>query len=81
MIDSNARDMIKHGRCNFKNGSEHPNSKLNELQVRIIRNYPQYFGCMTHLSYMFNVSHSSISLIRRNKSWLHLLPEPQDYDL
>jgi len=72
---ANALDMLKHGVCYFKNGEEHPNSKLNELQVRIILKYPQYHGCMRHLSYIFNVSISSISLIRTGKSWRHVSSE------
>ena len=52
-------------------GSKHPQVKLNEREVRIIRNLK---GIVTHkeLAEVYGVSMCHISAIQNNKTWTHL---------
>ena len=63
----NVQDAVDRKR--MRHGSNHPNSKLNEFQVSIIRklNLP-----LKSISDIFGVGISSISQIRNNLSWEHV---------
>lgn len=71
----NMRDMSSKGRArgNGKDnkGSENPSSKLEEDKVKlIIEDLPLFNN--KELGLKFGVSHGTISLIRRGKTWKHL---------
>lgn len=58
----------------FKNGSEHRNSKLNELQVKIIKYLLKKSNLsQTVIASFFNVSIGTISSIKNNKTWKHVI--------
>lgn len=69
---NNKKDSIRLGTTFHPEGEKHPNAKLNSLQIRIIRKYPRYRGCLLHLSEYFGVSGSHIFNIRVGKKWRHL---------
>lgn len=55
-------------------GENHPNSKLNDIKVRTIRErYKTGLYTLLDLSNEFNVSLVLISLIIRRKSWKHVV--------
>lgn len=69
---ANSQDATKHGTATiFRKGENNQKSKLNNLQVRIIKKYPQYRGCLRHLSEYFGVAHQTIWVIRIGKGWVH----------
>jgi len=68
---NNHSDRKNHG--TLLGGCKNPRAKLNTLQVRIIRKYPTYRGCLTHLAEYFNMSKTNISDIRAGKTWNTLI--------
>lgn len=71
----NMDDMVKKGRARSGRislpGSQNPSSKLSEEQVVEIIGLLSVFN-NKQIAFLYNVSHSQISLIRLNKSWKHL---------
>jgi len=67
-----ANDRIKHGRIH--RGSKQWNSKLNEIQVRIIKhllkNRKLY---QREIAKIFNVNLATINDIKMNKTWRHVI--------
>lgn len=45
---------------------------LTTEDIRVIRTFPQYHGCQTHLAQRFKVRQGTISAIRNNKTWKHV---------
>jgi len=64
---NNIADRNIHGTMLY--GESNCNSKLNDLQVRIVKRYPVYRGSHTHLSEYFNVSRPQISNIIHGRQW------------
>ena len=69
---NNKKDSIRLKSVFLPKGEKHPNAKLNNFQVRIIKKYPQYRGCLRHLSEYFKVSSSHILNIRTGAKWGHI---------
>jgi len=69
---NNHADMMKHGTRLM--GENHHLSVLNELQVRIIRNYPKHYGDASYLTNVFKVSRRTIRDLRciTKRSWKHI---------
>jgi len=69
---NNQADKLKHNtdNCGERNGR----SKLNELQVRIIKKYPEKVSknVCDFLAGIFKVSFSTIYDIKHNRSWRHI---------
>jgi len=68
----NGQDRIRHDTRHY--GIESPIAKLNEIQVRIIKKYPEK-NCMNiyrFLSKIFCVSWSTIRAIRTGYNWRHI---------
>lgn len=66
----NEDDKLRHGRR--LQGERHHQAKLTETQVFDIRSRPFYRGIGQDLAREYGVSESSISGIRKGKSWGHL---------
>lgn len=68
---NNHKDKMGHGTHLY--GSKVPTSKLNELQVRIIKKLLEY-GNLTHkeIGEIFGVTRECISRISRNETWKHI---------
>ena len=64
---NNQKDRIKHNTSN--RGIYNNTTKLNELQVRIIRKYPKHYRYIKFLSNIFNVSEVTILKIRNKTNW------------
>lgn len=64
----NQNDRIKHG--TDENGSKSPNAKLSELDALLIK-----YSNDTHINIAkrFNVSRTTVTLIKTGKTWKHLL--------
>jgi len=69
---NNHKDKIGHGTHLY--GSKVPTSKLNELQVRIIKHLLKE-GKLTHkeIGEIFGVTRECISRISRNETWKHVI--------
>jgi hypothetical protein len=69
----NAKDRESRKRTNYRNGSRHHNSKLNESIVVSIRNEFSKRKCtLVHLSKKYGVSESTIERIVHYKLWKHI---------
>lgn len=68
----NLRDMHRKGRNNNLKGSAHPNSKLNEKDVREILDLVKVFT-LKEVAAFYNVGFKHISAIKLRKSWVHLI--------
>jgi hypothetical protein len=66
--EENCEDRIRHG--THPSRERNPNSKLTESDVNDIRSRPGYYGVNTQLAEQYGVSHSTISIIRSNKTWI-----------
>jgi hypothetical protein len=67
----NMEDCCNNG--NIPRGTVRANAKLNELQVRIIRNYPDHYGHNTYLAKVFNITSSMVTRIRQRRIWAHVV--------
>ncbi len=72
---NNHKDMMKHGTSTkgitYNEGEKHPNSKLNEWQVRVIRRCLELGMYQREVVKIFNVSRSCINHIK-NYNWKHI---------
>lgn len=84
----NMRDMVRKGRANCNlaamrarhrppKGEGHGCAILTALEVSAIKAVPYRFGIYAKLARHFNVSISAISLIRRRKKWVEVIPDEQ----
>lgn len=71
----NQQDRWRHGTAHSRppRGEKNVKAKLNRLQVRIIRKFPEYRGYRKDLSEIFNISVYTITAIKTNKIWKHLI--------
>ena len=69
---NNHKDRYQHGTAFI--GSNHPNAKMNEMQVRIIRKYPEANSKKVYsfLGKIFNVSYNTIKNVRLKRTWNHI---------
>lgn len=70
---NNHKDAFRNGKYNHE-GENHPQAKLNNLQVRIIKHllkYPKEFT-QREISRLFKISQPIISYIKKGKRWKHL---------
>ncbi len=67
----NSRDMVERGRSSY--GERNPASKLNQNQVREIRELCRQGHLPSKLAPRFGVSASLIKMIRRNEIWKHVV--------
>jgi len=67
----NMKHAILTGLKGIKKGIDNGNSKLNESDVRQIKNELSHLTC-SKLSEMFNVSRAAIHLIKNNTNWKHI---------
>ena len=68
----NTQDMIKKGRkANFE-GSNHPLSKLDEIDVLFIRQEREFGKKLKDIANKFGITFQTVSDICRGKTWKHL---------
>lgn len=69
----NIADMVERGRASRRPGSQHPNAKLEEQDVRTIRElYEQGGHTFQTLATMYDVSRGLISSIIAKRGWKHV---------
>jgi hypothetical protein len=68
---NNLTDRILHG--TLANGEKNGQSKLNEMQIHIIRRYAKFGISQRKIAKKFGVSNVTISHIVRRKIWNHIL--------
>jgi hypothetical protein len=65
----NIADMVAKGRNHKPKGSSHPNSRLNDDLVRLIRADPRSAG---EIAREYKIAQTQISRIKRRTSWAHV---------
>ena len=69
----NINDMVAAGRAAPATGVEHYRTKLNELQVRVIRHLASFKTLQyDEIGALFNVSKSAINNIKSGRTWPHV---------
>jgi len=68
----NAQDCLKKGRWRDAKGSKNGFNKLNELDVKQIKNKISEGNKLMDISKQFSVSHQTIWLISKQKTWKHV---------
>ena len=75
----NHQDSIRHGtnsQCPVFKGEKHPNAKLTNTKVRIIRYLRKVAKfTLTDLAWQFDVDQSTIGRVIRKETWKHLYAE------
>ena len=68
---NNHKDAVRHGTAPGLHckGEKNGQSKLNKLQIRIIRKYPKYHGSQADLAEFFGISRSQINAIIKRRWW------------
>ena len=66
----NLQDMAEKGRSTL--GSLHPNAKLTEEDIPLIREYLRYGCTQKYIGSLFGVRSNQISRINTGKSWSHI---------
>lgn len=74
----NQHDRILAGTHNI--GSRNGHAKLTELDIPIIRNLAEIMT-QTTIGKLFNVSHSTINYIVKNKNWTHVVGTATDIEV
>jgi hypothetical protein len=69
---NNQADRKIHGTEFHPNGEKHGMSKLNELQVRVIRRCAERGMTQMKIAKVFGVTHAAVSLIVRRETWGHI---------
>lgn len=66
----NEADKLLHGTRPL--GESHPQARLTEADIRIIREHPKYYGFRRDLAARYCVSVTTISQIRAGETWRHI---------